>query len=103
MTSLLYLAGLIIGAAIFIYLYSTYQSGKAKVREYREKKNPPAPLNPERVDYLSIKRAPGARLCPLCGSELTRYDSLFASEVEERGKKKIRIHGCRYCYKEDSE
>lgn len=106
MTSLLYLVGLIIGAAIFIYLYSTFQTGKEKIRDYREKKNPATPppsLNPERVDYFSIKRAPGTRLCPLCGSELSKYESLFASEVEEQGRKKIRIHGCRFCYKEDSE
>ncbi len=101
MSALLYLVGLIIGATVFIYLYSSYQSGKEKLKEYREKKDPEAPsLNPDTVDYFSIRRAPGTRLCPLCGKELTKYESLYASETEEQGRKKILIHGCRYCYKE---
>jgi hypothetical protein len=101
MSALLYLIGLIIGATVFIYLYSSYQSGKEKLREIREQKNPPEPtMNPERVDYFSVKRAPGTRLCPLCGKELTKYEALYASETEEQGKKKILIHGCRYCYKD---
>lgn len=101
MSEILYLIGLIIGATVFIYLYSSYQSGKEKLKEIREKKNPPEQtVNPERVDYFSIPRAPGTRLCPLCGTELSKYEALYASEVEEGGKKKILIHGCRYCYKD---
>lgn len=101
MSVLLYLIGLVIGAAVFIYLYSTYQSGKEKITERKSQKNQPAPtVNPERVDYFSIPRSPGARLCPLCGKELTKYEALFASDTEEDGKKKILIHGCKYCYKE---
>ncbi len=101
MTELLYLIGLIIGATVFIYLYSSYQSGKEKLKKLREKKNPPEPtVNPERVDYFSIPRAPGTRLCPLCGRELTRFEALYASEIIEGGKKKILIHGCGYCYKD---
>ncbi len=98
----MYLIGLIIGATIFIYLYSSYQSGKQKLKEKRERKNPPVPsVNPDLVDYFSIKRAPGTRLCPLCGKELTKYEVLYASETEEKGRRKILIHGCRYCYKEN--
>jgi|RifCSP16_2_1023846.scaffolds.fasta_scaffold230705_2 CRISPR/Cas system-associated protein Cas10 (large subunit of type III CRISPR-Cas system) len=101
MSSILYLIGLIIGATVFIYLYSSYQSGKEKFKEMRGQKNPPAPtVNPERVDYFSISRVPGTRLCPLCGKELSKYEALYASEVEEEGKKKILIHGCKYCYKD---
>ncbi|MBN2079112.1 MAG: hypothetical protein JW838_09095 [Spirochaetes bacterium] len=102
MSALLYLVGLIIGATVFIYLYSAYQTGKEKLKESREEKRPEAPsVNPEAVDYFSIPRAPGTRLCPLCGKELTKYESLYASETEEGGKRKILIHGCRYCYKEE--
>ncbi len=104
MTELLYLIGLIIGATVFIYLYSSYQTGKEKLKEMRDSKNPPEPtMNPERVDYFSMPRAPGTRLCPLCGKELTKYEALYASETEEQGKKKILIHGCRYCYKDKEE
>ncbi len=102
MSEILYLIGLIIGATVFIYLYSTYQSGKEKLKEMREKKDAPeTTVNPERVDYFTMARAPGTRLCPLCGKELTKYEALYASETEEQGKKKILIHGCRYCYKEN--
>jgi hypothetical protein len=102
MSALLYLIGLIIGATVFIYLYTSYQAGKDKLKEIRDLKNPPAPtVNPERVDYFSLKRAPGTRLCPLCGKELTKYEALYASETVEQGKKKILIHGCRYCYKDE--
>ncbi|MBN2160911.1 MAG: hypothetical protein JW807_16090 [Spirochaetes bacterium] len=101
MSALLYLIGLIIGATVFIYLYSTYQSGKEKLTDKKVQKKTPAPtVNPERVDYFNIPRAPGTRLCPLCGKELTKFEALYASDTEEDGKKKILIHGCRYCYKE---
>lgn len=102
MSALLYLIGLIIGATIFIYLYSSYQQGKEKLMEMRGQSKPAPSMNPDMVDYFAIKRAPGTRLCPLCGKELTKYESLYASEVEEQGKKKILIHGCRYCYKEET-
>jgi hypothetical protein len=101
MSAVLYLIGLIIGATVFIYLYSSYQSGREKIKEFRDGKKPPEPsVNPERVDYFNLKRAPGTRLCPLCGKELSKYEALYASETEENGKKKILIHGCRYCYKD---
>ncbi len=102
MSGMLYIIGLILGAALFIYLYATYQSGKEKLKVRTKREDKPAPVvNPDFVDYFRNKRPPGARLCPLCGKELTRYEALYASQVEEKGKKTILIHGCRYCYKED--
>jgi len=104
MSAFLYLAGFIIGAAIFLYLYSAYQSSKEKIRSFRAPASPPAPtVNPDRIDYFRMPRPPGARICPLCGKELTHFEALYASEVEEDGKKKILIHGCRYCYKNESQ
>jgi hypothetical protein len=104
MSAILYLIGLIIGATVFIYLYTSYQSGKDKLKEMRgQKKNPSPSVNPERVDYFSMPRAPGTRLCPLCGKELSKYEALYASETEEEGKKKILIHGCKYRYKNKKE
>ena len=102
MTGLLYLAGLIIGFAVFMYLFSLYQSGKEKVQEWGEKKNG---VSKEMVepDTITLKekltRAPGTRICPLCDSALTKYESLYATIQEDEGVKKILIHGCRYCYK----
>ena len=101
MSGALYIIGLILGAALFIYLYASYQSGKEKLKARKERESKPEQvMNPDFVDYFSIKRAPGTRLCPLCGQELTKYEALYASQVEEKGKKLILIHGCRYCYKD---
>jgi hypothetical protein len=103
MSGLLYIIGLIIGVAVFIYLYVTYQTSRDKYRARSGRgTRPAASVNPDFVDYFSIKRPPGTRLCPLCGKELTRYEALYASQIEEKGKKMILIHGCRYCYKEDT-
>ena len=81
MSALLYLIGFIIGVAVFIYLYSAYRSGRDKIDAFRARKKPPATtpvVNPDFVDYFNIKRPPGARLCPLCGKELTKYEALYA-------------------------
>ncbi len=103
MSGILYLIGLAIGAAVFIYLYVTYQSSKEKYKARKEKKDIPAPsVNPAFVNYFSGKRPQGTRLCPLCGKELTKYEALYASRIEEKGKQMILIHGCRYCYKDDA-
>jgi hypothetical protein len=103
MTALLYIVGLVIGAAAFFYLLSAFRSGKEKVMEMTGKK-PPAKttVEPGRISNLA-KRAPGSRTCPLCGSELTKYEALYASVLEEGSGRKILIHGCRYCYKQDED
>ena len=40
------------------------------------------------------------RICPLCGSRLTKPDDcVYGEYFEADGKKKIYIYGCNYCYK----
>jgi hypothetical protein len=104
MSDIFYLIGLAIGVVIFIYLYVAFQSGKDKYKARAgQKSRLEKSVNPDFVDYFALKRPPGVRLCPLCGKGLTKYEALYASNIEEKGKKMILIHGCRYCYKSDKE
>jgi hypothetical protein len=106
MNLVMYAAGIIIAIVVFIYLLSTYESGKEKVKQIRAARAPrPDPsVTPE---ALSVKSRPGAapgeRLCPVCRSALSRYEALYASQVETRWGPKIMIYGCRYCYKPDED
>ena len=102
----LYAAGLIIGITIFLYILSTYESGKEKFKNYMEKKQPPPEpkLRPEEIDI--VQRTPyitGKRVCPLCGTTLQMYEALYASQVKTETSNKILIYGCRYCYKPDED
>ncbi len=100
MTVLLYFAGLIIGIAIFLYIYSTIQDGKEKLGEITGKKKPEKTIDPDKLTVANrMKRAPGERLCPVCASSLSKYEALYATKIEEENK--IFIYGCRYCYKEE--
>ncbi len=107
MTVLLYILGLIIGAAVFFYLYSTYQSGKDAVKKIIKKngKEPVPTVSPNELAYRKhyLKRAPGERMCPLCGTILTKYDALYAARTDSPAGEKILIYGCRHCYKEEKE
>ena len=104
MTALIYIFGFLIGAAVFLYFLSVFQSGAEKISSM---KNPDSRPRPEpvtdRVDTGGLRRfpgrAPGTRMCPLCGSELTRYEALYASRLKTGNDVQILIYGCRYCYK----
>jgi len=101
---LLIIAGLIIGISVFFYLVSTFSSVKEKIAV--KKQGPPIrpDVRPESVQTVrATKRAPGARTCPLCGSELTKYEALYASHVKNGNENKIMIFGCRYCYRPDED
>ncbi|NLJ05916.1 MAG: hypothetical protein GX435_09505 [Exilispira sp.] len=40
------------------------------------------------------------RICPLCGSKLTKgTDCVVGEYLIVNGKKKVYIYGCNYCYK----
>lgn len=39
------------------------------------------------------------RICPLCGSQLEKHQSLYAEMYEGTHRPKVIIHGCRFCYK----
>jgi hypothetical protein len=104
MTVLLYIAGLIIGVAVFFYILSLARSGKEKIVVMTGKKpEVKQVLEPHIVNMPKTNRPPGSRTCPLCGSSLTRYEALYASYIGDASGKKILIHGCRYCYKPDED
>lgn len=50
-------------------------------------------------------RYPRAKVCPLCKAELEQHDVLVATifdEVNESGRQRVLIHGCKYCNQRES-
>jgi hypothetical protein len=107
MIYLLYLAGFIIGAAIFLYILSIYESGKEKLKSAVRGKSGegagPARVSPESIFHKKWKAHPGQRICPLCGSVLANFEALYAEPVKGEKGPRILILGCRYCYKTGDE
>lgn len=105
MKALLFITGLLVGVSIFAYLLSLYNDGREKISGKRgPSPGPRVSVDPKILaGQERLTRAPGSRMCPLCGSELTKYEALYASQVETGSGKKILIHGCRYCYKPDED
>jgi hypothetical protein len=105
MTVLLYVAGLVVGLACFMYFLHLYETGKEKVRTATGRKPAQAPakenLSPNMVSFAAM--APGERMCPLCRTKLSKYEALYASRMRFSDGDKIMIHGCRYCYKPDED
>lgn len=103
MTLVIYLTGLIIGAALFFYLLSLYHEGKEKFKKMSGKWNTPKQtLEPGKVAYPHLKGTPpGERMCPICRNSLSKYEPLYASQINTESGSKILIHGCGYCYKEN--
>lgn len=106
MDVILYLAGLIIGIAAFLYVYALIADGKEKIKSLGSQKEN-APVQNVDTGAVAFRNrpalAPGTRICPLCGSSLTKYEGLYASKVTERGSEKLMIMGCRYCYRENED
>jgi len=102
MKILVYLMGLVIGITAFLYILSIYDKGKKQVRKITRKTGPP--VNPDNVRFNNLRSvAPGTRMCPLCRSELNKYEALYASQEKTGTGTKILIHGCRYCYRPDKD
>jgi len=105
MDILLYFAGLVIGVTVFLYILSTGRDAKEK---FKGAGTPGQPVLTDKVEPGTIafrKRPslpPGTRICPMCGSALTKYEGLYASRIDMADSSKIMIMGCRYCYKEDN-
>lgn len=101
MTAMLYLVGFIIGAAVFIYLYATFNEGKDRLtRSAQERADAARPeVSAERVAVPGLKRPPGSRICPLCAKELTEFEPLYATQVDDAQGSRILIYGCPYCFK----
>ena len=104
MSSFIFILGLIIGIAAFLYLYSTISDGKKKIRNVLTAKDKTQKefVEPDKLGFRGIKSLPpGDRICPLCGSILTKYEGLYATKVMDNSEKKILIMGCKYCFKDE--
>lgn len=103
MTYLLYLIGFIIALALFLYTLSglEWKRNRALYGSHQKKRigQPPTRVQPNKNFNKKIKWLPGERICPLCGSVLTKSDALYSSQVDSAEGQKILILGCRYCYK----
>ncbi|HQM89008.1 MAG: hypothetical protein KBG82_06320 [Spirochaetes bacterium] len=52
-----------------------------------------------KIDKTKLKNDK-LRICPLCGSRLTKDNDCVVGEyLIVNGKKKVYIYGCNYCYK----
>ena len=104
MSTFLYLSGLLIGIAAFLYMLSIYEKAKIKIsRPIQENSSDQESLNMETGNIAFTKRPllpPGTRICPLCGSSLTKYEGLYASKTIRGDSASLIIMGCRYCYRE---
>jgi len=105
MSAFLYMAGLLIGITLFLYIYSTIQSGKEKIEEIKNPKKTEPITDAVETPYPAFRnnQPPGSRMCPICGNGLTKYEALYASHIDTTAGKKILIHGCKYCYKPGDE
>lgn len=102
MSVFLYIAGLLIGLSLFLYILSGIQKGREKILPAAVQAVPKrnGTVTAGDVTYRGLPpRAPGERLCPLCASKLTKYEALYASRIDTDSGARILIHGCRYCYK----
>ncbi len=107
MNAFLYISGLLIGMAVFIYILSIQEKTKRKISQLT-RKNKPEPIESYNMDIKTEnigfnKRPPlppGTRICPLCGSSLEKYEGLYANKITRSDSAFIMIMGCKYCYKE---
>ena len=106
MNILIYFTGLLIGIAAFLYLFYIVTAGHKKIKNL---KTPEEKQSEQKMDSNGIAfrnrpaLPPGTRVCPLCGSELTRFEGLYASKILDKNNAKLLIMGCRYCYKDDED
>lgn len=104
MSALVYLLGLLLGAAVFFYILSLYHSGvDALAARKKEKRDGRIELDPMLAEIVSRQVYPRERICPLCKAILTGDDVLYATRVEQPMGPKILIHGCRFCYRQKRE
>jgi len=105
MSYLLHIVGFVIGIALFLYLLSLYEGMKERRKGPRrqEKAGGPMHVEPESIFHRKWKKAPGERICPLCGSTLTQFEALYATPLKDPLGTKILILGCRHCYKTGDE
>ncbi len=103
MSALIFIVGLAIGVSAFLYILSVISGGMNKFGkpDAGQKKIVKQNIEPETIGFRGRKTVPpGTRICPLCGSELTKYEGLYASKITEKSENKIIIMGCKYCFKD---
>lgn len=111
--------GLIMAVLFFIYFINALDEGKRKIKELTD----PVAISPGRRvaeevtpqsgsgtyvrKNLSVKNLSEAekdlvprRICPVCMTELSRDQPLYAGNMEHLGKRTILIYGCQFCYRE---
>jgi hypothetical protein len=104
MNSFIFIFGLLIGVSLFVYIYSVVTEGPKKIRELisGQEKEVKESVEPENIGFRGIRSLPpGSRICPLCGSTLTKYEGLYATNILENNEKKLLIMGCKYCFKDN--
>jgi hypothetical protein len=104
MSALIFIVGLAVGISAFLYILSAISAGKNKLAKSgaRQGKITKQNIEPETIGFRGRKTIPpGTRICPLCGSELTKYEGLYASKITEKSENKILIMGCKYCFKDE--
>jgi len=103
MSALIFILGLAIGITAFLYILSAISSGMNKINKSEAPANKiiKQSIEPDTIGFRGRKTLPpGTRICPLCGSELTKYEGLYASKITEKNENKILIMGCKYCFKD---
>ena len=103
MSVFLFLTGLAIGISAFLYILSAVSDGMKKIQHPGKNnvKNVKQNIEPDSIGFRGrFKVPPGSRICPLCGSELTKYEGLYATKIKDNSEYKILIMGCKYCFKD---
>ncbi|HQO38921.1 MAG TPA: hypothetical protein PK986_00480 [Spirochaetota bacterium] len=105
MEIIFYFAGLLLGICVFVYIISMLQSAKDKISVIKGRPSKPSEkIEPGTISFRKRPALPpGTRICPMCGSQLTKYEGLYASRIDMTNSSKLMIMGCKYCYKEDNE
>lgn len=108
MNIFIFIAGLAIGVSAFLYVLSAVSGGMKKIQnpsgetdKKKSEKTVKQNIEPDSIGFRGrFKVPPGSRICPLCGSELTKYEGLYATRIKDNSEYKILIMGCKYCFKE---
>ncbi len=108
MNIFIFILGLAIGISAFLYVLSAVSEGMKRIHnpsgEQNRKnhdKSVKQNIEPDTIGFRGrFKVPPGSRICPLCGSELTKYEGLYATKIKDNSEYKILIMGCKYCFKD---
>lgn len=112
-------AGFIIGVSVFLYSVSFFDGGRKKIAQGAVgRKSSILPSGVITASMSSHNKSSGSgststlstsdildgmplRRCPLCSKTLSRNEPLYATHMVIGQQKKVFIHGCPYCYKEE--